>query len=85
MLTVHRALGQFPAYERNELASQIRRASKSCPANIAEGWSKRRFEKEFKHHLDSAIGSANGEENFIICKKTGRPSNFYLLASKSSF
>lgn len=69
MLVVHRALKQFPVYERNELASQIRRASKSCPANIAEGWSKRRFEKEFKHHLDSAIGSANEMEVHVDTAK----------------
>ncbi len=41
------------------MASQLRRASKSVPANIAEGWAKRRFEKEFKKHLDCSIGSSN--------------------------
>ena len=65
MLLVHKAVKVLPVYERNDLASQIRRASKSCPANIAEGWAKRRFEKEFKHHLDSAIGSANEMEVHI--------------------
>lgn len=65
MLQVHRNLKTLPIYERNELASQMRRASKSCPANIAEGWAKRRFEKEFKKHLDSAIGSANEMEVHI--------------------
>ncbi|MCL4419778.1 four helix bundle protein [Patescibacteria group bacterium] len=65
MVLAHSAVKNFPVYERNDLASQIRRASKSCPANIAEGWAKRRFEKEFKHHLDSAIGSANEMEVHI--------------------
>jgi len=65
MITVHTAVKNFPVFERNDLSSQIRRASKSCPANIAEGWAKRRFEKEFKHHLDSAIGSANEMEVHI--------------------
>lgn len=65
MLTVHQAVKKLPVYERNDLASQMRRASKSCPANIAEGWAKRRFEKEFKRHLDSAIGSANEMEVHI--------------------
>ncbi|MBI2086248.1 four helix bundle protein [Candidatus Daviesbacteria bacterium] len=50
---------KLPIYERNDLASQLRRASKSVPANIAEGWAKRRFEKEFKKHLDCSIGSSN--------------------------
>lgn len=62
MLIVHQAVRRLPGYERGDLASQIRRASKSCPANIVEGWAKRRFEKEFKRHLDSAIGSANEME-----------------------
>ncbi len=65
MVLVHSAVKTLPVYERNDLASQIRRASKSVPANIAEGWAKRRFEKEFKHHLDSAIGSANEMEVHI--------------------
>ncbi len=65
MLLVHKNLDKLPSYEKHELASQIRRASKSCPANIAEGWAKRRFEKEFKKHLDIALGSANEMEVHI--------------------
>lgn len=53
---------KLPIYEKNDLSSQLRRASKSVPANIAEGWAKRRFEKEFKKHLDGAIGSSNEME-----------------------
>lgn len=65
MIIIHQVVKKLPVYERNDLASQMRRASKSCPANIAEGWAKRRFEKEFKRHLDSAIGSANEMEVHI--------------------
>ena len=65
MLEVHREMKKLPVYERNDLASQSRRASKSGPSNIAEGWAKRRFEKEFKKHLDCAIGSANEMEVHI--------------------
>jgi len=65
MLIVHKAIKQFPIYERNELGLQMRRASKSCVASIAEGWGKRRFEKEFKRYLDVAIGSANEMEVHI--------------------
>lgn len=65
MLLVHKVVKQFPVYERNDLASQMRRASKSCPSNIAEGWAKRRFEKEFKKQLESSIGSANEMEVHI--------------------
>lgn len=69
MLVIHQAVKKLPVFERNDLASQMRRASKSCPSNIAEGWAKRRFEKEFKHHLDSAIGSANEMESHIEMAK----------------
>lgn len=65
MLIIHQIVKKLPVYERHDLASQMRRASKSCPSNIAEGWAKRRFEKEFKKYLDSAIGSANEMEVHI--------------------
>ncbi|OGE18779.1 hypothetical protein A3J19_03230 [Candidatus Daviesbacteria bacterium RIFCSPLOWO2_02_FULL_41_8] len=61
-IIVNKLCIKLPIYEKNDLASQLRRASKSAPANIAEGWAKRRFEKEFKKHLDCAIGSANEME-----------------------
>lgn len=61
-ITVNQNCNKLPIYERNDLASQLRRASKSVPSNIAEGWAKRRFEKEFKKHLDSALGSCNEME-----------------------
>ena len=69
MLIIHKEVKNLPVYERNDLASQKRRASKSCPTNIAEGWAKRRFEKEFKKHLDVAIGSANEMEVHIEMAK----------------
>ncbi|TSC94724.1 MAG: hypothetical protein Athens101428_185 [Candidatus Berkelbacteria bacterium Athens1014_28] len=65
MLIVHQEVKKFPVYERMDLSSQSRRASKSCPTNIAEGWAKRRFEKEFKRHLEIAVGSANEMEVHI--------------------
>ena len=69
MLIIHKEVKKLPQYERNDLASQMRRASKSCPSNIAEGWAKRRFEKEFKKHLDCAIGSANEMEVHVEMAK----------------
>lgn len=52
----------LPLYEKNDLGSQLRRCSKSPPANIAEGWAKREFEREFKVHLGRALGSCNEME-----------------------
>ena len=64
-IIVNKNVNKLPIFERNDLGSQLRRASKSVPANIAEGWAKRRFEKQFKIHLDSAIGSSNEMEVHI--------------------
>lgn len=68
-ITVNRNVNKLPIFERNDLGSQLRRASKSVPANIAEGWAKRRFEKQFKIHLDSAVGSANEMEVHVSMAK----------------
>ncbi len=57
--SVHALALSLPEYERYELASQMRRASKSIPVNIAEGYGKRRSVKEFKSYLANALGSAN--------------------------
>lgn len=68
-ITINKNVNKLPLFERNDLGSQLRRASKSVPANIAEGWAKRRFEKQFKLHLDSAIGSCNEMEVHISIAK----------------
>ncbi len=59
LVPLHTLVRVFPDYERFELASQLRRASKSIPANIAEGYGKKRSAKEFKAYLGNALGSAN--------------------------
>jgi four helix bundle protein len=47
----------FPKDEIYSLVSQIRKSSRSVPANIAEGWAKRRYENVFLRHLNDANGS----------------------------
>ncbi len=56
---IHDPVKGFPQYEDGDLVQQMRRASKSVPANIAEGFSKRRSAKDFKLYLAYAMGSAN--------------------------
>jgi four helix bundle protein len=47
---------QFPAFERFELASQLRKAAYSVPANIVEGFA-RRHRRERLHFLNIAEAS----------------------------
>lgn len=68
-LEVNKICAQLPLYEKQDLGSQLRRASKSPPANLAEGWAKRRFEKEFKKYIDSALGSCNEMEVHLSLTK----------------
>ena len=58
-LDVSRAARRFPAQEQFELVRQLRRAARSVPANIVEGWAKRYSASEFKRYLQVAIGSCD--------------------------
>ena len=59
-LEIHRESLGFPKIEQYALADQIRRASKSICANIAEGFAKqRRSSAEYRRYLLMAIGSAD--------------------------
>ncbi|GIZ54150.1 four helix bundle protein [Noviherbaspirillum aridicola] len=59
-LEVHRVSLEMPAIEQGALADQIRRASKSICANLAEGFGKQAQSKaEFKRFILFSIGSAD--------------------------
>ena len=59
-LEVHRESLKFPSIEQRALGDQVRRASKSVPANIAEGFGKQSISQaEFKRLLLVAQGSAD--------------------------
>ena len=59
-LEIHKASLAFPKIEQYGLADQIRRASKSICANIAEGFAKsNRSKAELKRYLQIALGSAD--------------------------
>ena len=59
-LELHEASLGFPRREQLELAQQLRRASKSVCANIAEGFAKQRFSAaEFRRYLMIGVGSAD--------------------------
>jgi four helix bundle protein len=72
-LEVHKASLQMPAIEQYALADQMRRASKSVCANLAEGFGKQSVSKvEFKRYLLIAMGSADEMRVWInYCKDLG--------------
>ena len=55
---VSRLLRKFPREELFGLTSQMRRAARSIPANIAEG-SGRNSDKDFAQYVEVAFGSAS--------------------------
>jgi len=67
-LSVYKETQQFPGEEKFGLTSQLRRASSSIPANIAEGCGKS-TNAEFRHFLNIALGSANEVEYLLLLAK----------------
>ena len=65
MKPVYEFTAGLPVEEQRDLGRQMRRAAKSIPANIAEGFGRRSTPKEFCRYLQIAIGSANEMEAHI--------------------
>ena len=59
-LDVHRASLKFPAVEQRALADQVRRASKSICANVAEGFARQGpAPADFRRFVMMALGSSD--------------------------
>lgn len=56
-LDISRVTKCFPGHELFELGRQLRRAARSIPVNIVEGWAKRASAGEFKRYLQISYGS----------------------------
>ena len=72
-LEVHRVSLGFPRIEQFALADQVRRASKSICANLAEGFGKQRQSRiEFHRFVMMAIGSADEMQVWTLyCRDLG--------------
>jgi len=57
-MEIYTATNKFPAEERYSLTDQVRRSSRSVPANIAEAWRKRRYPAALVSKLNDAEGEA---------------------------
>ena len=66
-LEAHKLSLSFPRHEQFELASQLRRSSKSICANLAEGRAKQQGSSaEFRRYVLIALGSA--DETILWCR-----------------
>jgi four helix bundle protein len=72
-LEVHRASLDFPRIEQWALADQVRRASKSICANLAEGFGRQQQSKpEFRRFIMMALGSADEMQVWTLyCRDLG--------------
>jgi four helix bundle protein len=65
---VHSLTRKFPKDELYGMVSQLRRASSSVPMNIAEGYKRRRYKKDYVKFLVMAHGSeAEMETALELC------------------
>ena len=66
----------FPADERFSLTDQVRRSSRSVPANISEAWRKRRYGAAFVSKLNDAEGEAAETQTHLeISRRSGYVTN----------
>lgn len=59
----------FPKEERYSLTDQIRRSSRSVPANIAEGYRKRQYPNAFANKMSDADGEATETQVWLDVSK----------------
>ena len=71
-IEIHRVSLSLPKFELYEEGSQVRRAAKSIPANIVEGFGRRRYKNDFIRFLTFALASCDEtKEHLRILSETG--------------
>ncbi len=86
-LALHRASLQFPRIEPFALADQIRRASKSVCANIAEGFARQRSSSaDFHRFVILAVGSSDEMKVWLsFCVDLGYPSEDEVVRMRDEY
>jgi four helix bundle protein len=64
-MNVFETTKKFPKEEKYSLIDQVRRSSRSVPANIAEAWVKRKYPKLFVSKLIDSLAEAAETEVWI--------------------
>ena len=89
-LDISRETKRFPSHEQYELARQLRRAARSIPVNVVEGWAKRASAVEFKRYLQISSGSCeecklwfemSRDEGYLSSEKYEKLANRFNLLS----
>ena len=68
-LEIEELLKSYPALEKYLLVDQMRRASRSIPAQIAEGYARWESLKDFRRYLRDCVGEANEMINHLTLSK----------------
>ena len=86
-LEIHRVSLELPKVEQFGLAEQMRRASKSICANLAEGFGKQSASKaEFKRFLLIAMGSADEMRVWLsYCRDLGYANDVQIQRWKETY
>jgi four helix bundle protein len=68
-IEVDELLKTYPASERFLLIDQMKRASRSIPAQLAEGYARREALKDFQRYIRDCIGESNEMINHLLLSK----------------
>lgn len=71
-IEIEELLRRFPHSEKFLLVDQMRRCSRSIPAQIAEGYGRKDSIKEFQKYLRDCIGEANEMVNHLMVSRYKR-------------
>ena len=68
-IEIEELLKSYPSSEKFLLSDQMRRASRSISAQIAEGYARRESIKDFQRYIRDCIGESNEMINHILLSK----------------
>ena len=71
-LEIEDLLKTYPASEKFLLVDQMTRASRSIPAQVAEGYARRESIKDFQRYIRDCVGEANEIINHLLLSKYKR-------------
>lgn len=68
-LEIEEIIKSYPSLEKFLLVDQLKRASRSIPAQIAEGYARREALKDFQRYIRDCVGEANEMINHLLLSK----------------